>query len=60
MAKKLLQKETKIQKTYTYTQGGTSLSFTLNIENSSEARSFIACLKEAQRDLENDIADMKN
>lgn len=48
------------RKEFSYKNGETNLSFILQIDNSSELKSFKKCLEEAIRDIDEILKGMKN
>lgn len=56
----VLQKSMGMKKSFHYAKGDVTLDFTLTVENSSQLRRFLACLIEAQKDIEETLKGMKN
>lgn len=57
---KILTKTLVSKKDFTYKKGDCSLSFTLQIDNSSELRDFRDCLVQATEDIDEILEEMKN
>lgn len=55
-----LQKNITTTKSFSYIKDDTNLSFSLNVDNSSQVRKFKSLLEEAIRDLDQELNNMKN
>lgn len=51
-SKTILEKRLVTKREFSYRQKNVALNFTLNIDNAAEASSFLKCLKEAIKDVE--------
>lgn len=56
----VLEKSLSTKREFSYRQKKVDLKFTLNIDSSSEAQSFLICLKEAIKDVEKIIGKESN
>ena len=48
------------RKEFSYSKKGVNLNFTLQVDNSSDLKSFKSCLEEAAKDIEEILGGMKN
>jgi hypothetical protein len=58
--KDFIVKSTIERKTFEYTKGPVNLSFTLRTDNTSELKPWLECLEEAEKDVRELLALMKN
>ena len=56
----LITKSLIARKEFSYSKKGTTLNFTLRVDNSSELKSFKSCLEEAIKDIDEILKGMKN
>jgi len=55
-----LQKNVTTTKSFSYIKDDTNLSFSLNVDNSSQMRKFKSLLQEAIQDIDKELEGMKN
>lgn len=60
MVKKQIEQSISTTKTFVYKNDNVSLTFSLNIDNSSDLRNFLSILIAAKADVEKELEEMKN